>query len=119
MFIWNFQHTQHLYENGEIFDHVVYDIFHKSIQEDEVIMGNPDFSLLTNAGFAATMDLPFALYYDQIHEQYPDCKFILTVRENSEVWFRSWNVLASNIVRPAQYTSFMVTHVKKLEYYMR
>lgn len=82
-------------------------------------MGNPDFDLLLQAGFTATMDLPFALYFDQIHEQYPECKFILTVRENSDVWFRSWNVLASSIVQPAQYTSFMVTHVKKLEYYMR
>lgn len=112
-------HTQHLYENKEIFDHAVNNIFYKSIEENEIIMGNPDFGLLLQAGFTATMDLPFALYFDQIHEQYPECKFILTVRENSDVWFRSWNVLASSIVQPAQYTSFMVTHVKKLEYYMR
>jgi len=112
-------HTQHLYENGEIFDHLVNNIFYKSIQDDEIIMGEPDFDLLLKRGFMATMDLPFALYFDQIHEQYPDCKFILTVRENSEVWFRSWAFLAKSISKPAQYTSFFVSHVLKLEHYMR
>mmetsp|Transcript_4901 Transcript_4901/g.10746 ORF Transcript_4901/g.10746 Transcript_4901/m.10746 type:complete len:381 (+) Transcript_4901:278-1420(+) len=112
-------HTQHLYENGKIFDHLVENIFYKSIETDEIVMGNPDFNLLLEGGFAATMDLPFALYFDQIMEQYPECKFILTVRENSDVWFRSWDVLTKNIAKPAQYTSFIFTHVRKLEYYMR
>lgn len=91
-------HTQHLYENGEIFNDFVNNVFYKSIQDDEVIMGEPDFDLIGKGGFAATMDLPFALYFDQIQVQYPDCKFILTVRENSDVWFRSWDVLASRYV---------------------
>mmetsp|Transcript_11567 Transcript_11567/g.21366 ORF Transcript_11567/g.21366 Transcript_11567/m.21366 type:complete len:376 (-) Transcript_11567:183-1310(-) len=112
-------HTQHLYENAEIFDHLVNNVFYKSILEDEVIMGNPDFDLLLKGGFTATMDLPFALYFDQIKEQYPECKFILTVRENSDIWFRSWDILTKSISKPAQYTSFIFTHVRKLEYYMR
>jgi hypothetical protein len=112
-------HTQHLYENDAIFDHLVKDIFHNSILHNETIMGEPNFDLLLDAGFTATMDLPFALYYERIHELYPDCKFILTVRENSEVWFKSWNVMTSSITQPAMYTSFMFTHVKKLEWYMR
>lgn len=112
-------HTQHLYENGEIFDHWVNNVFYKSIQNDEIVMGEPDFDLLIRGGFTATMDLPFALYFREIQEQYPECKFILTVRENSDVWFRSWDVLTRSISKPMQYTSFMVTHVKKLEYYMR
>ena len=114
-------HTQHLYENQKIFSHFVDNIFYKSIQQDEVItpdMYTPDFDLLLNAGFTATMDLPFALYYQQIHEIYPDCKFILTVRENSEVWFRSWNVLTKSITQPAQFGRIF-THVNRLNYYMR
>jgi hypothetical protein len=74
---------------------------------------------LLDGGFTATMDLPFALYYKQIHEIYPDCKFILTVRENSEVWFRSWDVLTKSITQPAQYGRFFFTHVNRLNYYMR
>ncbi|KAL7545840.1 hypothetical protein ACHAWF_009189 [Thalassiosira exigua] len=112
-------HTQHLYENPEIFDHLVTNVFHMSIREGEIIMGEPDFDLLPKGGFTATMDLPFALYFDQIRERYPDCKFVLTVRENSEVWFRSWDVLTRSISKPAQYTSFIFAHVKKLEHYMR
>jgi len=115
-------HTQHLYENQKIFTHFVDNIFYKSIQQDEVItpdMYTPDFDLLLDGGFTATMDLPFALYYKQIHEIYPDCKFILTVRENSEVWFRSWDVLTKSITQPAQYGSFFFTHVNRLNYYMR
>ena len=112
-------HTQHLYEHKEIFDSLVKNMFLKSIQENEVIMGRPDFDLLLKGGYVATMDLPFALYFNQIHEKWPDCKFILTVRENSDVWFKSWDLLTSTITKPAQYTSFILTHVKKLEQYMR
>lgn len=114
-------HTQHLYENQKIFTHFVDNIFYKSIQQDEVItpdMYTPDFDLLVNGGFTATMDLPFALYYEQIHEMYPDCKFILTVRENSEVWFRSWDVMTRSITQPAQYGRFF-SDVNRLNYYMR
>ena len=112
-------HTQHLYENDAIFDHLVKDIFHNSILKNETVMGTPNYDLLLDSGFTATMDLPFALYYSQIHERYPDCKFILTVRENSDIWFKSWNVMTTSITRPAMYTSFIFTHVKKLEWYMR
>lgn len=115
-------HTQHLYENPKIFTHFVDNIFYKSIQQDTVItpdMYTPDFNLLLKGGYTATMDLPFALYYEQVHELYPDCKFILTVRENSEVWFRSWDVLTKSITQPAQYGSFFFTHVNRLNYYLR
>ena len=114
-------HTQHHHENPKIFAHFVDNIFYKSVQQDEVItpdMFTPDFDLLPQGGFTATMDLPFALYYKQIHEMYPDCKFILTVRENAEVWFRSWDVLTRSITKPAQ-VARMVTHVRRLNYYMR
>jgi len=112
-------HTQHLYENKEIFDNLVKNMFLKSIQEDEVIMGRPDFDLLLKGGYVATMDLPFALYFEQILEKWPNCKFILTVRENSDVWFKSWDVLTSSITQPTMYASYFVTYVKKLEQYIR
>ncbi|KAL3810445.1 hypothetical protein ACHAXA_009485 [Cyclostephanos tholiformis] len=112
-------HTQHLHENTKLFNHLHSNIFYKSIQEDEIIKGQPDFNLILEAGYTATMDLPFALYYDHIMELYPDCKFILTVRENSDVWFRSWDVLANSIIQPAMFTSQWVTYMKKLENYMR
>lgn len=112
-------HTQHLYENPKLFNHMSNTIFFKSILEDRTILGQPDLDLIVQAGYTGTMDLPFALYFDQIQEQYPECKFILTVRENSEIWYQSWNVLAESIVQPAMYTSFLFSHVKKLENYMR
>ena len=112
-------HTQHLYETGEIFDHLVDNIFLKSIEENRVVEAEPDFDLLLKGGYVATVDLPFALYFEQIRDQYPDCKFVLTTREDSETWFRSWNVMTSSITQPAQYASSLFTHVKKLEYYMR
>lgn len=34
-------------------------------------------------------DNPWPLLYKEIDERYPDSKFILTERKNSEVWFRS------------------------------
>lgn len=114
-----FQHTQHLYENAEILDHLVDDIFRPSIESNEVIMGEPDFDLLLKAGYTATMDLPFALYFEQVRDAYPDCKFILTVRENSEVWFRSWDVLTRSITKPAFIGGYIFSHARKLELYMR
>jgi len=81
-------------------------------------MGSPDFDLIASYGYSGTTDLPMALYYDQIADYYPECKFILTTRENSEVWFRSWDILTKSIVQPARYGSFATT-VKKLGYYLR
>lgn len=112
-------HTQHLYENAEIFDMWIDNIIYPSIRDDEVKMGSPDFDVILEAGFTATMDLPMALYFEQIIEQYPNCKFILTVRENSEVWFRSWDIMTSSITQPAQYADALFAHARKLGYYMR
>jgi len=117
-------HTMHLFEKGEIFDHLVNSIFYESIKEDKIIMGVPDFDLLLRAGYTATMDLPFALYYNQILEQYPDCKFILTLREDSNVWFRSWNSLAETeggtlFSKLQRYIGVFITHVKKIGYYKK
>ena len=35
-------------------------------------------------------DIPTAAYYRQLHEAYPDAKFILTVRSSPQVWYDSF-----------------------------
>jgi hypothetical protein len=75
--------------------------------------------VVTAAGFEATMDFPVALYYDVIMEKYPDCKFILTVRENSEVWFKSWDTLLKSITEPTNIGGHFFTAVRQLNHYLR
>jgi len=113
-------HTQHLYEYASIMDMWAQRVFMPSIQQNKILKGNPDFDTIANAGFQATTDLPMALYFEEILERYPDCKFILTTRESSEIWFRSWDAMTSMIKQPAAVGSFLsVPHVIKLGYYMR
>jgi hypothetical protein len=59
-------------------------------------LGEPDLGMIASQ-YKATADLPVALYYEQIVEQFPDYKFILTTRETSEIWFRSLDTLANSI----------------------
>lgn len=54
-------HTQHLYENHEIFNMWSDEIFNPSIEADEVLMGRPNFDLMAERGFAGTMDFPSSL----------------------------------------------------------
>ena len=111
-------HTQHLYENHEIFNMWSDEIFNPSIEADEVLMGRPNFDLMAERGFAGTMDFPSSLYYEQIMEQYPDAKFFLTVRNDPEVWFRSWDTLSKTITQPTRYWQFM-SHVQQYNNYLR
>jgi len=112
-------HTQHLYENDEIFEMWTNEIFLPSIEGKKAELGYPDLDLVAAHGFQATTDLPMAFYFDQIRERFPNCKFILTTRENSEVWFRSWDVLTKSITQPARYASGVVTNVQKISFYLR
>ena len=82
------------------------------------MMGKPDLQLIANK-FQATADLPMALYFEQVMEEYPDCKFILTERENSEVWFRSWQTLTSSITETTNRFSFFFSDVKQYSNYLR
>jgi len=82
-------------------------------------MGRPDLDKITSAGYTATADLPMALYFEQVMEEYPDCKFILTTRENSEVWFRSWDTLTKSITQPTHLGGFFFNNVKQYSYYLR
>jgi Sulfotransferase domain len=112
-------HTQHLYENDEIFEMWTSNVFQPSIEAGKALMGKPDLDLIASFGFQATMDLPMALYFEQVHERYPDCKFILTTRENSTVWFRSWDVLSNSITQPAKVGSYFFTNVNRIFLYLR
>jgi hypothetical protein len=112
-------HTQHLYENDEIFEMWTNQIFQPSIDSGNAFLGSPDLDLITSHGYQATMDLPMALYFERVMEQYPDCKFILTTRENSEVWFRSWDILTKSIVHPSKVGGFVFTNVNRIFTYLR
>jgi len=68
-------------------------VFIPSFHSKELSMGNPDFDIITSKGFTAVTDLPVSLYFKEIRDKYPNCKFILTKRDNPQVWFRSWTVM--------------------------
>lgn len=95
------------------------EVFLPSIQENKFAMRKPDLQMIVSHGFQATADLPMALYWEQILQEYPDCKFILTTRENSEVWFKSWDVLTKSITQPTFAASFFFTGVRQYSYYLR
>jgi hypothetical protein len=114
-------HTQHLYENENenIFKMWTDLIFKPSIDAGHSEMGTPDFDIITRHGYQATMDFPVALYYEQISDKYPDCKFILTTRENTEVWFRSWDTMTKSISTPANLGGIFITGVQRYSIYLR
>ena len=53
------------------------------------------------ARYASCIDLPTCLYYEELLEEFPDAKVVLTVRD-AEGWFRSWKRLndAFRFIRP-------------------
>lgn len=81
--------------------------------------GNPDFRSIVRNGFTATADLPMALYFEEIHNEFPECKFILTTRENSEVWFRSWNTLTASITETTNLGGFFFANARRYSQYLR
>jgi hypothetical protein len=85
------------YENEEILHMWIKKIVNPAIEKKEPIVGRADIKLIAESGYQAVADLPSCLFYEQILEEFPDCKFILTTRENSEVWFRSWTTLTKSI----------------------
>ncbi|KAL7574204.1 hypothetical protein ACA910_012464 [Epithemia clementina (nom. ined.)] len=112
-------HTQHMYEHESILGMWVNTIFLPSIQAKKRSMGRPDLQLITSYGYQATADLPMALYFEQVMEEFPDCKFILTTRENSEVWFKSWDTLTKTITQPTHIGGFAFDSVRQYSHYLR
>ena len=109
-----------MYEYPLILDMWTEHVFEPAIEKRELLLGSPDFDVVTSYGFQAIVDLPTALYYEILIEKYPDCKFILTTREDSEAWFRSF---ATMIVRTAESMlipgSHSLKHVTQVSVYLR
>jgi len=112
-------HTQHLYEHEALLTMWTNEVFFPSVQAKKITMGKPDLNMIASYGYQATADLPMALYYEQVMEEFPDCKFILTTRENSEIWFRSWETLTKSITQPVAICRQILTHARQLSYYLR
>jgi hypothetical protein len=112
-------HTQHLYENEEIFKMWIDNVFQPSLDKGHADFGEPDFDFIAQHGYQATMDFPTALYYEKILTEYPNCKFILTTRENSEVWFKSWSTLTKSITPAANVGGTFISGVKQYSIYLR
>lgn len=93
-------------------------IFLPSIQTGVASLGQPNFDLIARK-FSATADLPMALYYEQVLERYPNCKFILTERDSPEQWFRSWNTLTSSITEATNLGGIVFTNVRRYSQYLR
>jgi len=114
-------HTYQLVANKfDILEMWAEKVFIPAIEGRKLSMGSPDFDIITAHGYTATADLPTSLYYEQLQVKYPDCKFILTTRDNSEVWFRSWNVMVTSTSWTTTYIfQYMFHHVRKVALYFR
>ena len=69
-------------------------IEHITIHHDEWVAiyrqgKTPDFLSMYKDVDAVT-DLPAAIWYDEIHQTFSDAKVILSVRDNEDVWLKSW-----------------------------
>lgn len=112
-------HTQHMYEHDKVLTMWADEVFVPSIEAKETLMGKPDLQLLVETGYQATADLPMALYFEQVMEEFPDCKFILTTRESSERWFQSWDTLLSSITNPTHVGGYFFSGPRKYSHYLR
>jgi Sulfotransferase domain len=92
-------HTFHMlaHENEEILRMWSKLIVDPAIDRKEPIVGRADLKLIADSGYQAVSDLPSCLFFEQMLEEYSDCKFILTTRESSEIWFRSWETLTKSV----------------------
>jgi len=58
--------------------------------------GGVDFLLDTAEDYDAFEDIPWPLAYKELHEKFPNAKFVLTVRKSKEVWYNSIKRHVSN-----------------------
>jgi hypothetical protein len=114
-------HTIHLYayENEEILHMVDEKIFSPAIEKKESMVGKMDLALIANSGYQAIADLPFVAFFEQIYEEYPDCKFILTTRETSEIWYRSWVSMTKSISNVMHLSGILFPTVRIYSKYLR
>lgn len=114
-------HTIHLYENEneEILHMLDEKIISPAIEKNEAVVGKADLALIANSGYQAVADLPFILFFEQIYEEYPNCKFILTTRENSEVWYRSWESMTKSVSNGIHFAGILLPTVRIYSKYLR
>lgn len=93
-------------------------IFVPSLLSGAATLGTPDLDLIASK-FKATADFPMALYYEQVLEKYPNCKFILTERGSPEEWFRSWNTLTTSITEATNLGGVVFTNVRRYSHYLK
>jgi hypothetical protein len=59
---------------------------------------------LLDAGYVAGVDMPICACYEEIMQLYPDCKVILSVREDEKAWWRSnanlWSDVDEEVFTP-------------------
>lgn len=103
----------------EILDMWVDKVFKPAIDMQELYLGDPDWNLIASYGYKATVDFPSALYYEQLNELYPNAKFILTTRENSEVWFESFEAMATSVAQVTNVGRGFLRPVHQLATYLR
>jgi hypothetical protein len=114
-------HMLHMYEyeNEEILRMLDEKIVSPAIEKKQVAVGKADLALIANSGYQAVTDLPFIFFHQQIHEEYPDCKFILTTRETSEIWYWSWESMTNSLSKKAHIAGFFLPKFRTLSKYMR
>jgi len=94
-------------------------VFLPAIQSNQFSMGEPDFDLIAKHGFVGAVDFPVALYFEELNRKYPNCKFILTERENPDVWFESWSNMVVSVTQTTNIGAGILTHVNQLSLYFR
>ena len=64
------------------------------------------------AGYAAAVDFPVCVYYEELMEIFPEAKVILTVRDGQS-WWKSFNRLMS-IVDKVRFLCFLLPKLRKI-----
>ena len=115
-------HTIHMYEyeNGEILKMWEEKIFDPALEQKvPEIVGKADLKLIAESGYEAVADMPSCLFYEQILQEFPDCKFVLTERDSSEIWFRSWTTLTKSTTTAMFLGGLLFPTVKAYSNYLR
>jgi len=107
------------YENEEILHMWTNKLVNPAFEANEALLGDVDIRLIAESGYQAVADLPSALFYERILQEFPDCKFILTTRETSEIWFKSWTTLTQSITIPMYIGSRFFPTLRHYSDYLR
>jgi Sulfotransferase domain len=107
------------YENEEILHMLDETIITPAITEQLPIVRPVNLTLIANSGYQAVADLPFVLLYEQILHEYPHCQFILTTRENSEIWYKSWQSMTQSVANGMHIAGFVFPTIRIYSKYIR